>query len=55
MAQVIADVVKANMEVVREGVLPRLYPLSNKVSAKILGSIEAVSYTHLKLATISYV
>lgn len=40
MAQVIADVYKANMEVVRKGVLPKLYPLSKFVSAKILGNIE---------------
>lgn len=40
MSQAITDVYKANMEVVREGVLPKLYPLSNKVSAKILGNLE---------------
>jgi len=40
MAQTYTDVYKANMEVVRQGVLPKLFPLSNKVSAKILGNIE---------------
>lgn len=40
MAQTATDVLYANMQVVRQNVLPRLYELSNYVSAKIIGGIE---------------
>lgn len=45
MAQAYTDVYKANMEVVRQGVLPRMYELNNYVSAKILGGIEKHAIT----------